>query len=112
MRAAPASTTGSRSDAPVRPATQFLLSFMRENGRQPTALEAFEGGQRHEQRTHAHPARAAVTRLSASERDTLYVELQRFESHFKGRCGFFALDSLMSLLLSMELEEAEELGLR
>jgi hypothetical protein len=85
---------------------------MRENGRQPTTLEAFEGGQRHEQRTCAHPARAAVTRLTASERDTLYLELQRFESHFKGRGGIFALDSLMSLLLSMELEEAEELGIR
>lgn len=91
-----------------QPGPQFLMRFMREHGRQPTTLEAFEGGQRHERTQPVRPTRAALARLSANERDRLYEELEWFESRLKGRGGIFAVDYLMAQLLSMELEEALE----
>jgi hypothetical protein len=90
-----------------QPGTDFILQFLRENGRQPNTLEAFEGGRAYERKTPRQPGYASLQRLSASERDDIFEVLDVIEQRFAGRVGLFALDSLHTLLLSMELAEAD-----
>lgn len=107
MQACVATSILRSPDAAHQPGTAFIRRFIRENGRQPDTLEAFEGGRAHERGTAHQPGYASLQRLSASERDDIFDVLDVIERRFDGRGGLFALDSLHSQLLSIELAEAE-----
>jgi hypothetical protein len=94
-------------DPAHQPGTEFIRQFLRENGRQPNTPEVFEGGRAHERETDCQPGYASLQRLSASDRDDIFNMLDVIERRFDGRGGIFALDSLHSQLLSIELAEAE-----
>ena len=104
MHIAAAVPTSSPAPSPASPGVALLREFICAHDRKSATLEAFGGDQQSSTDT---PILDVLRGLTAHERDELYDLMDHMQAKLAGRGGIFALETLWSLLLSMELGNAQ-----